>query len=241
MNSRRLLLALLILSLALVSPGCDDTDPVASSGSTIQVFANPKNIPESRAGLDPSTITALVLTSSGISQVGVEVKFTTEDGCFASVGETCDIGGVGNPIETERTNEEGIASVDLFTAVSTTVEARSGNAVGTETVTVGGLQLVGTVELRSLTTLPVARDTDVDFRATVKDSQGLVLPEVQVSLEIDPFLNATPSFINGILTDQNGELEFTVEVLGRFDIQAKVTTGSRTRFSNTITVLLTEP
>ena len=46
MNSKRLPLALLILSLALVSPGCDDTDPVASSGSTIILSANPSNIAE---------------------------------------------------------------------------------------------------------------------------------------------------------------------------------------------------
>ena len=65
MNRKRLLLALLILSLALASPGCDDSDPSASSGSTITVAANPRNIPLELAGRFPSTISAIFSYCAG--------------------------------------------------------------------------------------------------------------------------------------------------------------------------------
>ncbi len=221
MNNKHLLLALLILSLALVSPACNDTDPVASSGSTITVAANPQNIPLPLAGLLPSTISAIVLTSSGTRQTGVEVIFTTENGCFGSVGNNCLFGGDGDGIEITLTNNDGIATVELFTFIGTTVQAQSGSAIGTETVTVGGAQVVGEVILAALENITnIAFDSCVDFRVTVTDTEGLPVPDATVILDIDPISAVVPPVLDN--TDSDGQVEFTLEVLDCFDFRVQV-------------------
>jgi len=236
MNIKRLLLTLLILSLSLVSPGCNDTDPVASSGSTITVAANPQNIPLVLAGLIPSTISAIVLTSSGTRQTGVEVIFTTDFGCFGSPGNNCLTGGDGDGIEITLTNGDGIATVELFTFTGTTVQAQSGSAIGTETVTVGGVQVVGTVVLTALDdTVEIPVDSNVNFRVTVTDTDGLPVPGVTVTLDIDPSTAAIPDVPGP--TDNGGRTEFLVEVLDTFDIRVQVAGV----FSNTIPVSIRTP
>ena len=245
MNRKRVILALLILSLALASPGCSDSDPVGASGSTITVSANPRNIPQPLAGIIPSTISAIVLTSSGNTQVGVEVIFTTEEGCFDfdydpqfPFDNNCLLDG-GGTIAIVLTNQNGIARAPLLTFVSTTVEAQSGSAVGTETVTVGGQQVVGDVQLISLDDIDngVPRDTTVEFRVTVIDTNGLAVVDALVNLDIDPSSGGVPAFPFGNRTDTDGQLEFEVEVLDRFSIRALVTDV----FSNTVEVLLSTP
>lgn len=228
MNNKHLLLALLILSLALVSPACNDTDPVASSGSTITVAANPQNIflAVALTGRGFSTISAIVLTSSGTRQTGVEVIFTTDEGCFGTIGpapgfETCLTGGEGDGIEIALTSSDGIASVDLFTFVGTTVQVQSGSAIGTETVTVGGAQVVGQVVLIALdgiTDIPF--DSDVDFRVTVTDTEFRPVPDAAVTLDIDPSTAAIPDL--PITTDADGQAEFVLEVTDCFNIRAQV-------------------
>lgn len=238
MNSKRVLLALLILALAVVSPGCDSSDPVASEGSSITVSANPKNIPQPLALTlqFPSTISAIVLSSSGIRQEGVEVIFTADEGCFdlEDADPTClQLGGEGDSIEIALTNGDGIATANLFTLVGTTVQAQSGSAIDTETVTVGGQQVVTDVDLLALdNTEEVARDTVVGFRVTVSDSDGLVVPNAEVILDIEPPSGAISDFPLGTATGTDGRLEFDVEVKDSFSIRAQVAGV----FSNTIDV-----
>jgi hypothetical protein len=237
MNRTRAFLALLILSL-LLTPGCDSSDPVASEGSTIIVTANPKDIPEALRGILPSTISAIVLNSSGIRQIGVEVILTAEEGCFSTDDNNCLLGG-GSAIAIVLTDSDGIASADLYTFTSTTVSARSGSAVDEETVSIGGQQVVDSVNLIALEDIGggVPRDTVVEFRATVIDTDGLPVVGAVVNVDVDPTDAGVPAFPNGSTTDSDGRLEFEVEVLDQFDIRVQVTDV----LSNTVTVLILTP
>ncbi len=62
--------------------------------------------------------------------------------------------------------------------------------------------------------------SDVRFRGTVTDTQGLPIPGATVVLDIDPSTAAIPDVPPPTLSD--GTTEFVVEVLDCFDIRAQV-------------------
>jgi hypothetical protein len=239
MNRQHMLLVLALAAALVALPACNSSDPVASEGSTIRVTANPKDIPEALRGELPSTITAIVLSSGGIRQTGVEVIFTTEDGCFGTEGNNCLLTGEGSAIEIALTDSDGIASVLLYTFTSTTVSAQSGSAMDEETVSIGGEQIVGSITLdpRDDITGGVPRNSEIDFLVTVVDTNGLPIRDALVILDIDPPEAGTHAFPFGSRTDEDGMLEFKVEVLDRFDIRVQILG----EFSNSLEVLLSTP
>lgn len=180
MNSKRLLLALLMMSLVLVSPGCESSDPVASDGSTIILSANPSNVP--LGGLFRSTISAVVQSPSGVLLDGIQVIFTSEDGLLFEVGSEV----AEAPLIVLTTN--GVVSIELTTVETTTIRGQSGSASDEVTVTVAGQQAVGIVSLALLTNLgtpPTAqRGTTLMYRATVLDSDGRFFPGAEVVVDI---------------------------------------------------------
>lgn len=230
MNRKLLLLALLILSLALASPGCNNSDPVAADGATIIMTANPSNVPE--GGLFRSTISAVVQSSSGLLLDGVQVIFTSLDGKLFEVGSTVS----DSPLVILTTN--GIAKIEFTTENTTTVRGQSGSASGEVTVTVDGQQAVGVVFLQLLTNLgtpPTAiRGTTIAFRATVLDTRDRFFPGAQVVVEI---LQGTglAAPVTGT-TDSQSVFEFQVENIDGQQLDVRVQAESVN--SNTVSVVI---
>lgn len=108
----------------LAGVGCEDTDPVAGTDSTIELFANPATITVGEGQQGESVITAIVVNANGIGQAGVGVRFSTTSGSLASGGSL------------RTTNAQGEASDTLTTGSDATVTARSGNIVATVDVLV---------------------------------------------------------------------------------------------------------
>lgn len=222
------LLLALVAVLSLVAPGCDDSDPSAPEGSTILLTANPREIPLATSfdEVVPVTVSAIVSDSKGVHQDGVEVTFTADEGCYADNVADC-ISGTATGIAIELTDDDGIASVRFYTIQSTTVRAQSGSASDEETITVGGVAQVGTVRLQPLDDISgdVIQGSDIDFRVTVTDTDGLPMPNQLVQVDVDPVTAATVFFPFGNRTDEDGELDFVLEdVQEDFEVQAQVQT-----------------
>jgi hypothetical protein len=217
----------LVALLALVAPGCDDSDPAAKEGSTILVTANPREIPEanSLAEVVPVTVSAIVSDSQGVHQDGVEVTFTADKGCYGDTVADC-ISGAATGIAIRLTDDDGIATVRFYTLESTTVRAQSGSASDEETINVGGVAVVGLILLEPQDPISggVVRGSDIDFRVTVTDTDGLPMPNQLVTIIVDPVTAATVFFPGGSRnTDSDGEVLFVLEdVQESFEVQAQV-------------------
>ena len=128
--------ALALLALA----SCEDSDTIPPPGSTIVVSGNPTTVvlgtaPECNTLLQEAMcgtaeVVATVSNELGLPLPGQDVRFSNTAGLIF-LGSTANPQLVSNlPIETDQF---GNARVNLITTLTTTVEARSGTAIGTLT------------------------------------------------------------------------------------------------------------
>ncbi|MFQ5876544.1 MAG: hypothetical protein ACE5JH_02465 [Acidobacteriota bacterium] len=129
-------LAPTVLLAALVGVGCEDSDTIPPEGSTITVTGNPStivlgNIPEcdsllSQEQCGTAEVVATVSNELGVPLPGQDVRFSSSAGLLF-LGEVSNATPVSNiPIETDGF---GNARVNLVTATTATVTARSGSAM----------------------------------------------------------------------------------------------------------------
>ena len=187
---------LLALTLGLTLTSCTDTDPVAPEGSIIILSASPTNIDNAAGGL--SNITAVVLDQNSIPLDGVAVFFSTNAGSLESQG----IG--------QTTDSNGRAVDFLNTSQSATVNAQSGSAVSSVTVTVGGVVLVGSITLAATTPTSGLAPLLVSFTAVVTDTNNQPMSGQILSVNIVGGSGAIPAPALPV-TDAFGTATFDVE------------------------------
>lgn len=113
---RRILLALIIMSLFVIGAGCTkESNIVAPSGSTIEVTALPS---ETVTAGGTVNISATVKDSSGNEMNGVGVTFKSSKSNVASFSSTSTLSQ-----KTVDTNGRGVATVTVYTFTGTTGSA----------------------------------------------------------------------------------------------------------------------
>ncbi|HJQ98391.1 MAG TPA: Ig-like domain-containing protein, partial [Candidatus Polarisedimenticolaceae bacterium] len=146
----RVLVGALVLGVAAVSIGCEDTPFTAGEDWTISVEANPSVVTlEDDETPSTSTITATVVNATGVAQSGVSVSFTPAGGTLSpSLVETDGAGRATTTLTIGSSDPDSIK-----------VTATSGAVSGDATVT------KSTAE----STLPVA---DIDVTPPTEQVQG---------------------------------------------------------------------
>jgi adhesin/invasin len=183
-------LAVLVVSLA---AGCGKANPVAPSGSTVTLSANPSAITSPTGS---STITAVVRKPNGTVAAGVDVRFTASLGTIDTL---------------VRTDSGGVATATLRG------DGRSGTAMVNALVDGGGTAMALSVPIgggaKSITlqALPASISVPGSTRlvALVRDAVGNPAPGVLVN-----FSTNVGSLSNGGLdtTGANGEASVTLTV-----------------------------
>jgi len=201
-----------LLAVVLVSPGCDKATPVAPTGATLTISANPTQIDTD--GTAEITVIARREEGSPVNP-GTEINFSTTLGEIGSVG---------------MTDERGIATTTLIgdNRIGTaTVTANSG-AAGEITVDVAIGALAGSITLvptpSGISANLGASGETVQLVATVRDDTGSPLRNFAVT-----FLTDTGSLASrgvAIFTDDAGVAEDTLTILpGDLSVLAEPTFG----------------
>ena len=184
--------AVLLVSAALVS-ACGKANPVAPSGSTITLSANPSEIPSPTG---TSTITAVVRKPNGTVAAGVEVRFT------ASLG-TIDV--------LAKTDSGGVATATLKG------DGRTGTATVNATVDGGAtamalMVVIGggghTITLQAIPATIHASGGQVTLIAIVRDATGQ--PAVGAGVNFTTNLGRLASGGALVRTDANGQATDTL-------------------------------
>jgi hypothetical protein len=165
--------AALVAGFLLIIPlwGCDDSETIPPSGSTITVAANPTTVVLGTVGecttlLQQATcgeaeIVATVRSELGLALPGQDVRFSTTAGQLFEGPPGNRVTAANIPIPT---NSIGNATVDLLTPTTATVTATAGNATGSLTLnTVQGnlSQIVLTVDNSPNSLCAAASSADV--------------------------------------------------------------------------------
>ncbi len=221
-----------LLALVLITfSTCESSDPVAPSGSTLILSANPADLPE--GGTARSTITALLLDPSGAPLRENQMFFTSDDGSLFQVGSIV----AESPI-VALTDDNGVARVEFTTSVGTTVRGQSGSAIDEVTITVGGQQVVDVVELTAITpgADQVGSGTTVMFQVKVRDDRGILIAGKQVDFRIDPITGGTVTPTSAF-TNEFGEATFDVEnITEDIDVEAQADSVLSNSFMITVVV-----
>lgn len=227
MNRRTVTVLAALAAALLVTAGCNKGDQIPSEGSTIDLAANPTTIVKidqadciyvGGAKCGTAEIVATVNSPVGVPLPDQDVRFSSTAGILY-------IGDPSNPMASLpiRTDSYGNARIELITTTTTTVNARSGTATGSLSLsTVDGniSQILLIVDIESAgcsgsTEVIDSCSQQVCFKATVSDTSGDPIPNVVVAFMIqnntvgdENTFNVTFTPIQDI-SDVNGEV-FTV-------------------------------
>lgn len=223
--------ALSLLSAALLLPvlvsGCGKASPVAPSGSTITLSANPSEITTPSG---TSTITAVVRKPNGTVAAGVDVRFTTTIGTI-DVLKATDSGG----IATATLRGDGRTGTAMVNAAADGAGGSSGGTgaasnalsvpIGVPIVPVGGG--AKTITLQGTPASILASGGKVKLVALVRDATGNPAAGVEVNFTTN--LGRLASGGGLVVTNAGGEATDTLSVEST-DIgnQTSVTVGAQT-------------
>ncbi len=185
-----------VLAVALLAlSGCKKGDRIAPEGANIDVAANPTTIVMidqaeciyvGGANCGTAEIVATVSSPVGVPLPDQDVRFTSTAGILYLVDPSNSMANL--PI---RTDSYGNAHIELITTTTTTVNARSGTATGSLSLsTVDGNISQIVLDVDTLTAgcdnngVITSCSDDVCFKATVKDTNGDPLPNVVVAFQI---------------------------------------------------------
>ena len=124
-TGRKILLLGLAVACGLALIGCDESEVVPPLGSTVTLSANPATLVQTGTQTPESDLSARVTNSLGVSLPGQTVVFNTSEGVLDPPALTS--------IETDQ---NGIAKTKLKTIRTTTIDATSGVATSTLTISV---------------------------------------------------------------------------------------------------------
>ncbi len=226
MNRRALLpllAAVLLLSVLVWVSGCGKASPVAPSGSTVTLSANPSEI---ASPTGTSTITAVVRKPNGTVAAGVDVRFTTTLGTIDVLVAT-DSGG----IATATLRGDGRSGTAMVNAAVD--GAGTGSSSGASGATAGGLSVpIGggggkTITLQAVPANIPATGGKVKLVALVRDSTGNPAAGAQVNFSTS--LGRLASGGGLVATNAGGEATDTLTVQST-DIgnQTSITVGAQT-------------
>lgn len=181
----------LILVAAAISGGCENSEILAPSDSTMVVTASPNPaIFRETDNVLPVTLDARVRTKDGYPQQGVAVTFETTAGTFVPQTVTT--------MMTVETDNNSIASVtltlDRTDPDSVDVTATSGSVTKKVTITKqleGSAPMDGTLTLSGPSSVAIDAATTgdsfkiVSVSAILKDKAGLPVPDVSVTFELN--------------------------------------------------------
>jgi Invasin, domain 3 len=192
--------------------GCGKANPVAPSGSTITLSANPSAI---NSPTGSSTITAVVRKPNGTVAAGVDVRFTTS------------LGTINVLVQTDRS---GIATATLrgdgHTGTATVNAMVDGGATATALmVPIGGGG--HTITLQGIPASIPATGGNVKLVALVRDAQGLPAAGAEVNFSTN--LGRLASGGGLVPTDSGGEATDTL-IVKSTDVgnQTSITVGAQT-------------
>ena len=187
-------LMILACGVALIA-SCRGADQVAPEGSTITLAANPATIViATQGGSGSADVVATVYSAAGVPQEDQDVRFSSTAGSlFTPPPDNQPAANI--PI---RTDNLGNAHVVLTTTVNTTVNARSGNATGTISLsTVNGnlnaitiTQVTGVAGCIDEDTIGTCSDS-ICVQARAVDDEGNGIAGVVIVFNLE---NATPNF-----------------------------------------------
>ncbi len=186
--------AALLAGFLLIIPllGCDDSETIPPTGSTITVAGNPATIVLGSQGeIGSSEIIATVRSELGIALPGQDVRFSASAGGLFFVGT--------NPLDPANsaanipieTDSLGNAIVTLFSDTTTIVTATSGNTTGTLTLNTVIGNLSNIILSFDPLTAGCADSTTLDLcsaklclAARAQESDGTPLDGVAVSFQL---------------------------------------------------------
>jgi len=196
MNHRTVPVLAALVAALLVTAGCNKGDRIAPEGATIDLAANPTTIVKidqtdcifvGGAKCGTAEIVATVSSPVGVPLPDQDVRFSSTAGILY-------IGDPSNPQANLpiRTDSFGNAHIELITTTTTTVNARSGTAAGSLSLsTVDGniSQILLIVDIDSTGCSGSSEVIDscsqaVCFKATVRDTSGDPLPNIVVAFMI---------------------------------------------------------
>ena len=164
------LAALFILAVMLIA--CEDSDPTAVEGSQFIITATPNPVDLTANPLGQSTVSARLLTATGVPQSGTAVFFSTSNGTVSP--------------DTDTTDDDGVALTTFAspTAVNASVEATSGGSSGTIQITV----IIGTPNTHQLLSSDPVIDTictnTIPLEGFLLDSALNTIPSVLVTYSV---------------------------------------------------------
>jgi len=206
------LLVLLVLGLVSGVAGCGKANPVAPSGSTITLSANPSEL---TSPTGTSTITAVVRKPNGTVAAGVDVRFTASLGTIDTL---------------VATNSGGIATATLRgdgrSGTATVNAAVDGGATATALmVPVGGG--AKTITLQAIPASVPAAGGKVKLVALVRDATGQ--PSAGAGVNFTTNLGRLASGGGLVTTDARGQATDTL-TLQASDVgnQTSITVGAQT-------------
>jgi hypothetical protein len=191
------LILLTLLALITLVGGCGKANPVAPSGSTITLSANPAELPSPTG---TSTITAVVRKPNGTVAAGVDVRFTTTIGTIDVLKQT-DSGG----IATAALHGDGRSGT---ASVSAAVDG-GGTAMALMVPIAGGAK---TITLQAIPANIANTGGVVTLIALVRDSLGQPAPDVRVNFTTTVGTLASKGGFRK--TNGSGQATDTLTVLG---------------------------
>lgn len=230
MNLRRSLLLLsLLLALCLgLALGCSKATPVAPSGATLAISANPARIDTSGS----SMITVFGQKANGsVLDPGTVIRFSTDKGT----------------IDATATIKDGQASAVLRgdgTTGTATVTATTGASVTAMTkVVIGPARVPTTITLQATPpSIDNTKNTNITLLAIVRDDQGQPLPGAQVDFQTD--LGTLASGGGLVRTDASGQATDTLTVksveltnnISSFNVRVQTAGGTGTAVTGMFTI-----
>lgn len=222
LRSKALARLLLVTSAATLLHACDKASPVAPSGTTVSLSANPSQV-SSTTGT--STITAIVRKANGTPVVrGTEVRFATNLGTIDTIAET-DSDGFAR-VTLRGDGRQGTATVVANVGGTGTTAPPAGGSGGSggsgggggTISSSGGSSSVqveiglasGSIVLQPSPTNIQSGGGDISLVALVRDSRGQPLPGAGVN-----FLTEIGRLTSGgrlISTDANGQARDTLRL-----------------------------
>jgi hypothetical protein len=193
--------------------GCDTNpsaspNPISGAVASIEVRVNNNTIRGFMGEERTMQVTAIARNSQNVVVPGAAVAFAIQGSqnwqgtvAFATESDTTDINGV----------VLGIYSVELQRSGNVTIEARTGNIVGTKTVALELLnEGIGSVTIEAPAAITVApgQSKQVTITAAVQDMEGIGIQGVQVRFSTSPTALGTVDSDTGT-TDFNGRVSKT--------------------------------
>ncbi len=125
----------LLFVAALLSPGCEDSEPTAKSTWVIEVSANPATVNTNPNQPVQAEITAVLFDENGRLQPGIGLRFQPDAGSMASGGAVIETDARGEAKDTLTLRDNDLAQGDA----DVKIRVKSGSAEGEVTIPVGEL------------------------------------------------------------------------------------------------------